>query len=113
MRVLSQTVLVGLIPIFSDPDPETGERTLTGHLDGWHVNVPADQIVPALTPYQVTPEPRGICIYANAESRTGYLRFDDEAQAWGVLVPLGLLPEAEGIERGFIPDPLADDGEGV
>lgn len=108
MEVLSQTVLIGAIPTLSEPDPETGERTVTGYLVGWHVNVPADQITPALTPYQVTPEPRGVCVYASAEAETGYLRFDNEAQAWAVLVPLGLLSEAEGIARGFIADPLAE-----
>ncbi len=104
MEVLSQTVLIGAIPTLSDPDPETGERTVTGYLDGWHVNVPADQITPALSPYQVTPEPRGVCVDAAAESQTGYLRFDDETQAWTVLAPLGLLPIEAGIIRGFIVD---------
>lgn len=108
MEVLSQTVLIGLIPTLSDPDPETGDRTVTGYLIGWHVNVPADQITPALTPYQVTPAPRGVCVYASAEAETGYLRFADEGQAWAVLVPRGLLPESEGIARGFIADPLAE-----
>ena len=77
------------IPIFGESDPETGERSIAGYRDGYHLNVARSILTPAMEPYEVTPAPATpVRIWAGDEcdedgrwQETAFLRFADEGEA--------------------------------
>ena len=96
--VYKQTVIIGTLLTRPDTDPETGEYlTPPEPLDGWHANVPARDMTPALEAYRVTPaHPRNV--YAGDIEGTAFLRFDDEAEGVAALIGAGLIAADPGDE---------------
>jgi hypothetical protein len=81
------SLIDGPIPIAIYGDPITDDegntyRLITGHIDGYHVNVAPQVYTAELAPYVVTPTlPRRV--FAGAE--TVFLKFADEAEARSAL----------------------------
>jgi hypothetical protein len=74
------------IPVYGDPDPETGEAPITGHEPGYHINVAPELATAELEPFRIYPATPAV-VWAGDESvwSTVFLRFDDEAAARAAL----------------------------
>ena len=77
------------IPIFGESDPETGERSIAGYRDGYHLNVARSILTPAMEPYEVMPDPATPVRIWAGDTRgedgcwreTAFLRFESEGEA--------------------------------
>lgn len=81
------------IPVYDDTDPETGERSITGYRDGYHLNVARSILTPTTELYEVTPDPATPVRTWAGDVRgedgrwreTAFLRFADETAALAVM----------------------------
>ena len=78
------------IPVLGDPNPETGERELLGHVEGYRLNVAQSVYASTvqedgtspLDAHLETPDtPHQVWAGDEPEWSTVFLRFDDEAEA--------------------------------
>ncbi len=77
------------IPIYGEPDPETGERPVAGHRDGYHLNVARSILTPAMEAAEVMPDPATPYRTWAGDERgeggrwqlTAFLRYESEAAA--------------------------------
>lgn len=85
-----------VILTFGPADPETGERPVTGEVEGYHLNVVRSRLPAEAATFEVDPEPHTpACTFAGDERgadgrflETAFLRFVDEAEARAVLAGL-------------------------